>query len=89
MAERFLKNTKDGTIYRWNPIIAAHPACVEVTAQEAFPEKYMKPEQAARAKKSRSVRKSGLDLTTEDVDAEPPQVVAPEIAADASRGLPE
>lgn len=86
---RYLRNKVDGFIYGWNPILAANPKCEEVTEEEAFPEKFVKPEQVEKVKKTRARRKTKpLDLSTDDTD-ENPQYVAPEIEQDASRNLPE
>ena len=62
---RYLRNKVDGTIYHWNPILAVHPKCEEVTEQQAFPERF---------KPARASRKSALDLSTkeEDIPKDPP-----------------
>lgn len=79
---RYLRNTKDGFIYDWNPILAENSLCEEVTEEEAFPEKFI-------PKKQRG-RKSDLDLATpEEAIPEPPPVTNEEVNAEASRGLPE
>ena len=86
---RYLRNKVDGTIYGWNSILAANPKCEEVTEEEAFPERFVKPEQLAKVKKTRAARKTKpLDLSTDDT-GDKPQYVAPEIEEDASRNLPE
>ena len=41
MAERYLRNRRDGTIYHWNEILAENILCEEVTEEEAFPEKFI------------------------------------------------
>lgn len=38
--KRFLRNVVDGTIYDWNERLAANPKCVEVTYEEAYPERF-------------------------------------------------
>lgn len=88
MAQRYLKNIVDNTIYDWHPILAANPKCVEVTEEEAYPERFVKPEQVQRVKQTRRRTKKELTLETQNVP-EPPTTAAPEIATDASRGLPE
>lgn len=86
---RYLRNKVDGFIYGWNPILATNPKCEEVTEEEAFPEKFVRPEQVEKVKKTRAQRKTKpLDLSTDDT-VENPQYVAPEIEQDASRNLPE
>lgn len=86
---KYLRNKKDGFIYGWNPILANNPLCEEVTEEEAFPERFVKPKQVEEVKKTRTRRKTkALDLSTEELEEELNRV-APEIEADASRGLPE
>ena len=85
----YLRNRRDGFIYEWHPILAKNPMCEEVTEEEAFPERFVKPEQIEVVKKPRATRKTkALDLSTDDIQDEP-RYVAPEIEADASRNLPE
>lgn len=78
---RYLRDT-GGFIYEWNEILAANPACVEVTEEEAFPEKFIPKKQKGR--------KSGLTLETpaEEIPEEPAYENA-ELNAEASKGLPE
>ena len=89
MTKMYLRNKKDGFIYGWNEILAKNPLCEPVTEEEAYPERFIKPEQVEKVKKTRARRKTkALDLSTEDTQEEPNRV-APEIEADASRDLPE
>jgi hypothetical protein len=89
MTKMYLRNKKDGFIYGWNEILAKNPLCEPVTEEEAYPERFVKPEQVEKVKKTRARRKTkALDLSTEDTQEEP-NWVAPEIEADASRDLPE
>lgn len=76
---RYLKHVKDGTIYEWNEYLSANKLCVEVTEEEAYPERFI-PEVAKG-------RKAKVDLSTKDIPEEPKQGVHPEIAAEASKGL--
>lgn len=80
---RYLRNKADGFIYEWHPVLAKNPKCEEVTEEEAFPERFVTP---AVEKAKRRTKK--IDLTTDDTEQEPPYT-APELAADATRGLPE
>lgn len=75
---RYLRNKKDGFIYEWNAILAENPLCEEVTAEEAFPERFVPKKQKGR--------KSGLALETVDVPEEP-VVTNEELNIEASRGL--
>lgn len=84
---RYLRNTKDGTIYEWHPILADNPLCEEVTEEQAFPEKFVKAETVKKVKKAQE-RKGALDLSTADIPEEQPYT-SPELAAEASKGLPE
>lgn len=83
---RYLRHRLDGWIYDWNPILAQNSLCEEVTEEEAYPERFAKPETIERVKKSRK-RKGTLDLSTDDIP-EVPSYTPPELAADASRRLP-
>lgn len=83
---RYLRHRLDGWIYDWNPILAQNSLCEEVTEEEAYPERFAKPETIERVKKSRK-RKGTLDLLTDDIP-EVPSYTPPELAADASRRLP-
>ena len=83
---RYLRNKKDGFIYEWHEILATNPLCEEVTAEQAFPEHFVKPEVVEEVKKARIKRKSTLDMTTE-LPSEP-DTTMPELAAEAARGLP-
>lgn len=78
---RYLKD-RSGFIYEWNEILAENPACVEITEEEAFPEKFIPKKQKGR--------KSGLKLETptDEIPVEPAYENV-DINADASRGLPE
>jgi hypothetical protein len=78
---RYLKD-RSGFIYEWNEILAANPACTEVTEEEAYPEKFVPKKQKGR--------KSGLVLETpvEEIPVEPAYENV-ELNAEASRGLPE
>jgi hypothetical protein len=89
MTKKYLRNKVDGFIYGWNPILAKNPKCEEVTEEEAFPDRFVNPEQVEAVKTTRAKRKTkALDLSTDDIQDEP-RYVAPEIEADASKDLPE
>jgi hypothetical protein len=74
---RYLKD-RSGFIYEWNPILAANADCVEVTEQEAFPEKFIPKKQANR--------KTALALETEEIPQEP-EPTNDELNQEASKGL--
>jgi hypothetical protein len=78
---RYLRNTKDGFIYDWNPILAENPLCEEVTEEEAFPENFVP--------KAQKGRKSALKLDTPDEVIPEAPVGNEELNAEASKGLPE
>jgi len=75
---RYLRNTRDGFIYDWNPILAENALCEEVTEEEAFPERFIP--------KAQKGRKAKIDLSTEDIPEEP-AVENTELNLEASRGL--
>jgi len=83
---RYLRNKKDGFIYEWDPILGKNPSCEEVSEEEAFPEKFLKPSVVEKVKRGRK-RKGELNLSTDDIPEEP-LYTSPELAADASRRLP-
>ncbi|MEI2419102.1 hypothetical protein V6O07_02425, partial [Arthrospira platensis SPKY2] len=72
MAERYLRNKKDGFIYPWHPTLAKNPLCEEVTEEQAFPERFVRTEQVERVRLSRAARQAReLALATANVP-EPP-----------------
>lgn len=77
MSGRWLKNTVDGEIYEWDEILADNPKTVEVTEEQAFPEKFIPKKQKGR--------KSKVALETEV--PEEPDNTPPELADEATRGL--
>jgi hypothetical protein len=79
MTNKYLRD-KGGFIYDWNPILAKNPNCVEVTEQEAFPEKFVPEKQKAR--------KSKMSLATDEVP-EPPVVTPTVLAEEAAKGFPK
>lgn len=77
-AKRYLRNKADGWIFDWNEILAENPKCEEVTEEEAYPERFLKPEMAKKIK-------NPIDLTTYVPE---PDTTPPELAKDAaSRGF--
>jgi len=83
MTTKFIRVKKDGFIYDYNEILAQNPECEVVTEEIAYPERFMPPEAPKRKK-----RGAALDLATADIPEAPPYT-PPELAADASRGLPQ
>lgn len=79
---RYLRSKNNGAIFEWNPILAENPACEEISEMEAFPERFI-PEKA----KARVGRKSKVNLVTDDIP-EPPPYTDPDLAKEASQGLP-
>lgn len=86
---RWLKHRVDGTIYEWDSILDKHPKLIEVSEQEAFPERFI-PVAAieAVAKKRGRSSKAALALYTDDIPEEPGYTNV-ELNAEASKGLPE
>lgn len=88
---RWLKHRTDGTIYEWDPVLDKHPKLIEVTEEEAFPERFV-PVAAieAVAKKRTRTRtpRPPVNLHTDDIPEEP-GYDNPELNAEASKGLPE
>lgn len=86
---RYLRNVRDGTIYEWSDYLAANKLCVEVTEQEAFPEKFIPTDTLSAARKRQQETKTTLDFSTAEAQI-PDQGPQPnhELNADASRNLP-
>jgi len=82
---KWLKHRADGYIFPWAQDLSKHPQLFEVTEEEAFPEKFI-PKKLV--KKAASNKKKPLDVSTDDIPAEP-EYSSPELEADASRDLPE
>jgi len=82
---RWLRNTKDGTIYGYCDLLAANPLTEEVSEEVAFPERHIPAGQKGR--------KSVVTLTEEDIAAEDKPEAKPKtrarvaLEADASKGL--
>lgn len=87
MSTMYIRVISDGFIYDYNEILAKNPECEVVAEEVAYPERFVKPEAIEKAKKARTKRGFGLDLSTDDVPEEP-AYNNPEVNADASRQLP-
>lgn len=93
MSTKYIRVIKDGFIYDYNEILAKNPGCEVITEEEAYPERFIpshaleRVETAEKAKRAVR-RKASFDLLTADIP-EPPPYTSAELAADASRGLPE
>lgn len=92
MSKMYIRVKKDGFLYDYNEILAKNPACEVITEQEAFPERFVPTHVADRVEtpenpKRATRRKAALDLTTADIPEAPPYT-SPELAAEASKGLP-
>ena len=92
MSKMYIRVKKDGFLYDYNEILAKNPACEVITEQEAFPERFVPTHVADRVEtpetpKRATKRKAALDLTTADIPEAPPYT-SPELAAEASKGLP-
>lgn len=94
MSTMYIRVRKDGFIYEYNEYLARNPECEVISEEIAYPERFMPPAAAVRieaakvdAKAGGRKKKGALDLSTADIPERPPYT-APELAADASRGLP-
>lgn len=88
MSKRYLRHKFDGTIYEWNPILAEHPKCEEVTELQAFPERFVNKEQIEKVETSLAEKGvPALNLETiESLLADPLPIVNEDINRDATRG---
>lgn len=94
MSKMYIRVRKDGFIYDFNPILAKNPDCEVVPEEIAYPERFVPVSAAVRVAETKEVVKAGgrkkkgaLDLTTADIP-EAPAYTPPELAEEASRGLP-
>lgn len=74
---RYLRSKNNGMILEWNEVLARNPNVVEVTEQEAYPERF--------APVDLSKREKAVDLTVPEEVVTPPPQVAPELLAEASK----
>ena len=89
MSTMFIRVNRDGTIYPFNEYLAKNPECEVIAEEIAYPERFI-PEHAAEHVEKPKVgrkKKAALDLTTADIPEEP-TYTSPELAADATRGMP-
>ncbi len=87
MSTMYIRVKKDGFIYDYNETLARNPDCEVVPEEIAYPERFMPPEAPKRIAEVRKRTKSALNLSTADIP-EHTSYTSPELAADASRGLP-
>jgi hypothetical protein len=91
MSKMYIRVKKDGFIYDYNPILAKNPDCEVVPEEIAYPERFIPPAAAQRVaevvKAGGRKKKAALDLSTADIPEAPPYT-SPELAEEASRGLP-
>ena len=87
MSTMFIRVKKDGTVYPYNEILAKNPGCEVVPEEIAYPERFIPPEAPQRVAVARKKRGAALDLTTADIPEEK-AYTSPELAAEASRGMP-
>lgn len=76
--DKYLQHSVSGAIFGWNKHLAANADMKTVTAEEAFPEKFMTPKQKKRV--SRLKLEAELDEPVKGND---------DINIDASRNLPQ
>lgn len=87
MSKMYIRVKKDGFIYDYNEILAKNPECEVVSEEVAYPERFMPTEAPKRVATVRKKRGTSLDLSTDDIPEAPPYTL-PELAEEASRGLP-
>lgn len=87
MSKMYIRVKKDGFIYDYNEILAKNPECEVVSEEVAYPERFMPTEAPKRVATVRKKRGASLDLSTDDIPEAPPYT-PPELAEEASRGLP-
>ena len=82
VAGRYLKNIVDGTIYGYSDLLARNPKVKEVTAEEAFPEKFIPAEQVGREPKVNLGEVGSAD------EGKPVTEADAALGAEATRGMP-
>ena len=87
MSKMYIRVKKDGFIYEYNEILAGNTGCEVVPEEIAYPERFMPVEAPKRVAAVRKKRGTALDLSTADIP-EDPAYTPPELAAEASRGMP-
>lgn len=91
MSKMYIRVRKDGFIYDYNEILAKNPECEVIPEEIAYPERFIPPAATQRveeaAKPAGRKKKGALDLSTADIPEAPPYT-SPELAEEASRGLP-
>jgi hypothetical protein len=91
MSKMYIRVRKDGFIYDYNEILAKNPECEVIPEEIAYPERFIPPAAAQRVaevvKPAGRKKKGALDLSTADIPVAPPYT-SPELAEEASRGLP-
>jgi hypothetical protein len=92
MNKMYIRVRKDGFIYDYNEILAKNAECEVVPEEIAYPERFVPPHAVERldaSPKPKAVRKTkaALDLSTADIPEAPPYT-PPELAAEATRGMP-
>lgn len=83
MAQRYLKSKQHGDVFVWHELTARNEDLVEVTEEEAFPERFMPV--AAVERKSKL---SGKLATSKAAVEKATTGTSPELAKDASKKLP-
>jgi hypothetical protein len=91
MSKMYIRVRKDGFIYDYNEILAKNPECEVIPEEIAYPERFIPPAAAQRVAETMKPvgrkKKGALDLSTADIPEAPPYT-PPELAGEASRGLP-
>lgn len=90
---RYLKSTKDGWIFEWDEILAKRPELVELTEEEAYPERFIPKVQVEMVVKAKKGKPSKLQLNTEEEDrgiAQPElDFSSLDVAGEAAKGWPK
>jgi hypothetical protein len=92
MSKMYIRVKKDGFIYEFNEILAKNAECEVIPEEVAYPERFVPAHVIERVvppkmQVARKGRKGALDLSTDDIP-EMPAYTSPELAAEASRGMP-
>lgn len=90
---RYLKSTRDGWIFEWDEILAKRPELVELTEEEAYPERFIPQVQVEMVVKAKKGKPSKLQLDTEGENqpVEQPELdfASLDLAGEAAKGWPK
>lgn len=88
---RYLKSTRDGWIFEWDPILAKRADLVEISEQEVFPERFIPVKQVEVVKKTRKGKNlKFVEEAQSELPLEEPELnFSEELSNEAAKGWPK